>query len=285
MNLTIMILTYNSDNALEECLNSLKGNYPILVIENSARNEFKQKIEKKYQNLKCILTNKNLGFGRAMNLGLRMIDTEYVLTLNPDTILNKDTISNLLTASNQIEDFCLLSPIILGKNKNFGYFEKSKLINKDNNYCEVDYINGFAMFFNKKKFNDDYFDENFFLYLEEIDLCRRMRNNNEKIFIVRDSIISHYGGKSADERFRKEMEFARNWHWMWSIVYYNKKHFGFLTALKKTYLNFLLSFFKSILYLLIFNFNKSKIHWLRFNGLFNAYVGKKAFYRSKLDYE
>ena len=46
MNLTIMILTYNSDNALEECLNSLKGNYPILVIENSARNEFKQKIEK-----------------------------------------------------------------------------------------------------------------------------------------------------------------------------------------------------------------------------------------------
>jgi len=72
---------------------------------------------------------------------------------------------------------------------------------------------------------------------------------------------------------------------MWSIVYYNKKHFGFLTALKKTYLNFLLSFFKSILYLLIFNFNKSKIHWLRFNGLFNAYVGKKAFYRSKLDYE
>ena len=136
-----------------------------------------------------------------------------------------------------------------------------------------------------KKFNDDYFDENFFLYLEEIDLCRRMRNNNEKIFIVRDSIISHYGGKSADERFRKEMEFARNWHWMWSIVYYNKKHFGFLTALKKTYLNFLLSFFKSILYLLIFNFNKSKIHWLRLNGLFNAYIGKKAFYRSKLDYE
>ena len=119
MNLTIMILTYNSDNALEECLNSLKGNYPILVIENSARNEFKQKIEKKYQNLKCILTNKNLGFGRAMNLGLKMTDTEYVLTLNPDTILNKDTISNLLTASNQIEDFCLLSPIILGKNKNF----------------------------------------------------------------------------------------------------------------------------------------------------------------------
>ena len=81
MNLTIMILTYNSDNALEECLNSIKGNYPILVIENSARNEFKQKIEKKYQNLKCILTNKNLGFGRAMNLGLRMIDTKYVLTL------------------------------------------------------------------------------------------------------------------------------------------------------------------------------------------------------------
>ena len=62
------------------------------------------------------------------------------------------------------------------------------------------------MFFNKKKFNDDYFDENFFLYLEEIDLCRRMRNNNEKIFIIKNSIISHYGGKSADERFRKEME-------------------------------------------------------------------------------
>ena len=288
MNLTILILTYNSDIALEKCISSIDQKIPIIVIENSARKDFKDKIEKKYENLKCTLNMKNLGFGTAMNIGLKQITTKYVLTLNPDTVLKKDTISNLLLAAQKVDDFCLLAPSVSNNSiPNYGFLSPSKIEKKTNNSSfEVDYINGFAMFFNLKKFNDDdLFDENFFLYLEEIDLCKRMRDKDERIFVIKNSIIDHAGGESANTEFRREMEYARNWHWMWSQVYFNKKHFNLFKAIKVTIINFCLSFIKSILYLLIFNFNKSKIHWLRLNGLFNAYIGKKAFYRSKLDYE
>ena len=69
------------------------------------------------------------------------------------------------------------------------------------------------------------------MYLENDDFCKRIIENGENIYVVPKSKIKHLGAKAVDKIYAHEVELSRNWHWIWSKFYYNKKHFGFLTAL------------------------------------------------------
>jgi GT2 family glycosyltransferase len=282
MNVTIIIVTFKSEKVIYKCLSSINKKYPVLIIENSNNKAFKSFIEKKFLNVKCILTGKNLGFGKANNIGLRLAKTNYVLLLNPDTVLSTNTLQVLKSSADRIKDFALLAPIILNSNKlNYGFFDNSKIINmkKGTDAFEVDYIKGFAMFFNKKKFSKvDFFDEKIFIYLEEIDLCKRLNSINEKIYLISEAKIKHLGGRSHGKDFNLEMEISRNWHWMWSNFYYNKKHFGILKAYSVTIILFIKSMLKMMLFLFL-NKKKFLINKARFLGLLNSYLGNKSFYR------
>ena len=279
MNTTIIIVTFKSEKVIYKCLSSINNNYPVIIIENSSNKNFKKQIENKFINVKCILAGENLGFGKANNIGLRLAKTKYVFLLNPDTVLHKDTLEVLISNAERIKNFALLAPIITNSHElNYGFFNKKKNI-KSLDVFEVDYIKGFAMFFNKNKFSHrDFFDENIFLYLEEIDLCKRLNFINEKIYLISKAKIKHLGGKSHGEKFNLEMEISRNWHWMWSNFYYNKKHFGILKAYNLTILLFIKSMFKMIIFL-FFNKKKFLLNKARFLGLLNSYLGNKSFYR------
>ena len=154
---------------------------------------------------------------------------------------------------------------------------------KKQKFFEVQFLKGFAMFLNLKQFsNVGYFDGNFFIYLEEIDLCKRIKENNRKIYLHEDIKIDHIGGSSHDESINFEMELSRNWHWMWSTFYFNKKHFGYHNALIKVSRKFFSSIFKMVLYTLTFNRKKRKIYFQRFSGLLNSILGRKSWYRPKI---
>jgi len=279
MKTTIIIVTFKSQKVIYKCLSSINNNYPVIVIENSDNKNLKKQIENKFTNVKCILTGENLGFGKANNIGLRLAKTKYVFLLNPDTVLHKDALEVLTNYAERIKNFALLAPIITNSHElNYGFFNKKKKI-KSSDVFEVDYIKGFAMFFNKNKFSHkDFFDENIFLYLEEIDLCKRLNFLNEKIYLISKAKIKHLGGKSHGEKFNLEMEISRNWHWMWSNFYYNKKHFGILKAYSVTIILFIKSMLKMMLFL-FFNKKKFLINKARFLGLLNSYLGNKSFYR------
>jgi len=280
MMITIIIVTFKSEKVIYKCLSSINNNYPVIIIENSNNKNFKKDIENKFSNVRCLLTGKNLGFGKANNIGLRLAKTKYVFLLNPDTVLEKDTLEELSNSADRIRNFALLAPIIKSSHElNYGFFNKKENNMKNYDNFEVDYIKGFAMFFNKNKFSQiGFFDENIFIYLEEIDLCKRLNFINEKIYMIPKAKIKHLGGKSHGEKFNLEMEISRNWHWMWSNFYYNKKHFGVLKAYKVTILLFIKSILKMILFL-FFNKKKFLINKARFLGLFNSFLGNKSFYR------
>ena len=166
------------------------------------------------------------------------------------------------------------------KEKNYGFFDQEKK-NSKKFFFEVDYVKGFSMLFNSKKLKKfKGFDENIFLYLEEIDLCKRLRDKNEKIFIYKKAKIKHLGAKSSDIGF--EYEKCRNWHWMWSKVYFDKKHKGILFALSKYFLEILNIFLKFFLYLFIFNSKKLILSSLRLSGMLNCLLGKSSWYRPKI---
>jgi GT2 family glycosyltransferase len=209
--------------------------------------------------------------------------------LNPDVILQKDAIKKIIDTSKEIDSFAVLAPISNNKNfPNYKILNKSKEFNKKN-YFKVDSIDGFAMILNLKKinkFNDfknfRYFDENFFMYLENDDFCKRITDQGENIYVIKNAKIKHLGAKAVNERYSYEIELSRNWHWMWSKFYYNKKYYGFFAAVLRGLPSFLSSILKFFIYKILNKKKKEKIYFQRISGFFNALIGINSFYRPKI---
>ncbi len=275
--ITVVINTFHSEDKIDQCLNSIDPKVKILIIENSNNANFKREVEKKYLNVSCYLAGENLGYAKGNNLGLSKVVTEYALILNPDAFLGNDTLYNLINLAKKFNDFAIIGPA-----KQDEYSNKNLYDTKPNIF-EVDYVKGFAMFLNMKEFKDiGFFDENIFIYLEEMDLCKRLKKNNKKIFLAQNVIIHHVGGSSHNAKINFEMELSRNWHWMWSTFYYNKKHFGYFISIIRASGKLCSSLIKLIFYYLIFNKTKQKIYFQRFSGLINSILGRKSWYRPKL---
>ena len=272
--LSIIITTFKSENIIYSCLDSIPKDIRIYIVENSNNKKFKQEIETKYVNTECILVGENCGYAVGNNLGLSKVDTKYALILNPDTLIKTDSIKNFFTSANSHPDFWLMGP---GQQET-----KTYLTNKEKIF-EVNNLKGFAIFFNMSKFGNDFFDENFFLYFEEIDLCKKVKAKKGKIYLDPKIKIDHIGGKSVNQEFKEELEKNRNWHWMWSTFYFHKKYKGFAIALILIFPKLVTSFIKTLYYFLIFNKKNREIYFHRLSGIINSIVGKKSWHRPTLD--
>ena len=109
---TFLIVTFKSEESIDRCINLIPKKYPILIIENSADIFFKRDLEKKYENVKCILAGENLGPAKASNIGLNLIKSKYTFYINPDTLLTPSTTEKLIYYSQKINDFALLAPLM-----------------------------------------------------------------------------------------------------------------------------------------------------------------------------
>ena len=280
-NLTIIIVTIKSEKVIEKCLNSIDPKVKKIIIENSSDENFTQKLKDKYQNIDCYNSGKNLGMGVGNNLGIKKSKTRYVMILNPDTILNNDTLDQIFKISKSL-DFAILSPISDKDNfPNYKIKNKTNYLEKD--FFEVDQVDGYSMVIDKTKFDEKFFDENIFMYLENDDLCLRVKKKGEKIFILKNAKINHLGAKAVNEKFYNELEFSRNWHWNWSKFYYRKKHYGFIFAFIIGLPSFISSCLKCLFFLIFKNKFKFKIFFCKASGFYNSLINKKSWYRPRFD--
>ena len=272
--ITFIIVTYQSENIIHNCLESLPKVSKKIIVENSNNINLGKQLKAKYDNIE-VINSKNIGMGAGNNIALKACKTNFAYVLNPDTKLNEDTMDKLIETLNDVSDFTLASPINDNENiPNYKKVEIKKDINK--NILSVGSIDGFSMLFNLKKFDDKkFFDENFFLYLENDDLCMRVKNKKESIYIITNAFINHKGSISNNTK----LEYLRNWHWMWSKFYFNKKHYGFFNAIYKTFLNFISACIKYLFYSILFNTHKKKIYKMRICGIYTSIIGKKSSYR------
>ena len=274
-NITFVIVSFKSSHIIEKCIQSINSNIKIIVVENSDDVSVKKYLENKFLNVEVVIAKQNLGYGKGNNLGISKVKTQYAFILNPDSILEKNCLNELLKAQTNLKDnFTILAPNL---SNNYGYFS-NKNNNSQNEILEVDYVKGFAILINLNKIKfDKIFDENFFLFLEEIDLCKRIKDSGGKIFVALNSKIQHAGKHSSEYNFN--IELCRNWHWMWSLFYYNYKHSGVLFAYKITVGKLFSSIFKLFIALIFFKKKNFLIHCYRLSGLFNAFLKKPAWCR------
>ena len=305
--ITIVITSFRSETQIRECLKYINGECNVINVENSDDKEYKNNIERDFKNVQCILGGGNLGYAKANNIGLKAVKTKYALILNPDALLVKTALTNFLDSTNKLKDFAIIIPQEIKDTKesiiNFvegremrdrsvrEFIDKEILEGKASSHHELlteddirkGSVKGFAMFLNMPQIKDvGFFDENFFIYLEETDLAIRLLKKNKNIFKCLNIPIFHLGGKSHDWVYNNEMELSRNWHWMWSTFYYNKKYKGFIISLIIVSPKLISSILKFFIFLTLRKHEKKEIYYQRYSGLINSIIGKSSWYRPKV---
>ncbi len=280
-NLTFIVVTFNSRKVINDCLNSLPKDFHKLIIENSSDDKLKKELEQNYDNTKVILSS-NIGMGAGNNLGIIKSNTQYVYILNPDVVLKQDTLLNINDSISELKDFAILSPV--SDNLSYPNYKATKKKGLDKNTLieNVEEIDGYSMIINKNYFSDNiFFDEKFFMYLENVDLCLRVKKKDGDLFIIKNSKIHHLGAQAVDSKYSKQVELSRNWHWMWSKYYFNKKHKGIFISTFLGLNSLLVNFLKYLICIITFN-NKKDIYRMRVSGIFNALLGKNSWFRPKI---
>ena len=281
-NLTFIIVTFKSEDIIYKCIESLPKDSNIIIIENSNNYRFKKELEERYSKI-SVIVQENSGMGAANNKGIKLCKTQYAFVINPDVKLYENTIDELIALSSRHSDYSILAPI--SDNIKYPNYKINNKIIKDYNsdFLNVDSVDGYAMLINKNKFIDDvYFDESFFLYLENDDLCLKQKKENNKIYVAKKAKVNHLGGKSHSDIYKKEIEHSRNWHWMWSKFYFNKKHYGYLKALLISLPTLISSMIRFFYYFATHNNFKKKIYIMRFLGLLNSMFGRKSWKRPQV---
>lgn len=240
--INIQLVNYNTKKYLIDCLNDVlkdlknsKINYVISVLDNNSNDDLSYlKDVYKNKNVFFYESKKNLGFGGGHNFLAKKFKTKYILLLNTDLkFIEKDSIKRLFDylEENQKTKIKVVGPKLLTKENNPQIFDHGELKpflakitswigdtywKNRNEITECSWVSGAVFLINKKTFDDiKGFDENFFLYKEEEDLCLRLREKGFKIIYNPLVKIKHYGSVVA-----KKSNFMEESH-----KYFIKKHF------------------------------------------------------------
>ncbi len=221
---SIIILNYNGENVLEDCLDSIvretNCNFEIIVVDNDSPDKSGEKFSKQFQSCKFILNDKNVGVSEGLNIGIRNSNGKYIVLLNNDLIVAPKWIDYLFEAQKE-NGVGLYQPKFLKiKNRTiidsagnliniFGFGFSREKGKKDilqyNSIEEIGFAAGTCLFCSKEIFDKvGLFDEKLFAYNEDLDLGWRAKLLNYKSFYVPKSIVYHYGSaqwKWSGEKF------------------------------------------------------------------------------------
>ena len=298
-NLTIVIVTYLTNRKiLLDCLKSIDKDFKVIIVENSKQFKDKKFFLKKFNNIEIVCTGLNLGYGKGNNFGLEKVQTDYALILNPDVVCKNDFFDKISRIIKKKKSFSIIGcqysnqtaylPAGFFDKKKHRIFEKKFLKKNKNELIKVEWVTGCSMLLNFNKFkNKNIFDENYFLYFEEFDLCKSVNDKGGLVYSSNNLRVYHMGFKGslgASAKFKNEANRLRDWHWMWSYFYFYKKNYNYFYALFKILGKFFSSFFKAIFYTCVFNkFNRDK-YLFRFLGLLSSIIGLKSNYRGQQFY-
>lgn len=209
MQVSVLVVTYNSSEFIETCLDSLfrqkEIEFEIVVVDNASQDTTIAILEK-YQNKLCLIRcNQNMGFGKANNLASHVARGKWLFLLNPDTELpEEDTLKKLCLFAEQHPCEGLIGTKILSFDrqkevKPFYYYPGEKYLQSPFPSLpgKIAWVLGASLWLSRKLYGQvKGFDENFFLYGEDVDLCIRIRQQGYEIGYCSEVLILHWGGGS-----------------------------------------------------------------------------------------
>jgi len=287
MEITIVIISYNSFDLVKNYIKKLSKKIPILVIENSRDKNLKNYLEKNYQNVKVLIPKKNLGYGAGLNLGIKESKTKFVYCSTVDVVINNDNFFLLDKCKNTLINFGILAGTYRNQRIYRNYEVKEpKIINKNLlkiGIKEVDVIFGSGFLLNKKILKEKkifkLFDENIFLYYEDIDASLKLRKHNLKLFVSNKINFQNKDRRIINIDYDFKYKLSRNWHYCWSKFYFYKKNYSYIFALKKIIPNFVRAIKSLIINLIRINNSGISISIAQISGILNSIMLKSSSYR------
>lgn len=236
--------------------------YPVIIIDNASTDGTPEKIRSAFPKVECIALDSNIGYGRAANIGLSKISSQYALILNPDIQANNTLISRLLDKALKYKNHAAIFAPTTTK------FQEDRA----DEVIEKEAVLGAALLLDIEEMESiGYFDENIFLYYEEVDLCKRVRDHEKKVVLFPDVYFSHV--KEASTLPSPAIERLRQWHVAWSSLYFFRKH-GLTTGKRSAWRMILQYLLKAVF---TFSPRKRRKYIARVRGVTAFVLGKKAF--------
>ena len=254
MQLSVIILNYNVRYFLEQCVLSVENaiktlDAEIIVIDNNSSDDSCEMIKQRFPHIKLIENKDNLGFPKGNNIGVAQAKGEYICILNPDTVVAEDAFEKIASFLAIIENVGIVGVKLIDGTGNFlpeskrgiptpwvaftkitglyKIFPKSRIFGKyyaqhlsENQTGKVDILVGAFMVMKRNLYNEiGGFDENCFMYSDDIDLSYRALKEGKSNYYFHETLVIHYKGESTvkDETYMKRFQEAMN--------FFYKKHF------------------------------------------------------------
>ncbi|MDP4117106.1 MAG: glycosyltransferase, partial [Bacteroidota bacterium] len=245
IDLSVIIVNYNVKEFVSNLIESIKKaahslKIEIIISDNASQDGSPQYIRQNFPEVILIENKSNLGFGKANNLALSIAKGKYFLIINPDTLVQEDTLIKMISffEDNPMAGLAgckILNPdgsLQLACRRSFpgpwtsftkvsglsSFFPKSKIFARynltyldENKTYEVDAVSGSFMMMRSEVYEKiGGFDEQFFMYGEDLDLCYRVQKAGYKVFYVHDTTIIHYKGESTKRSSIDETKYFYN---------------------------------------------------------------------------
>jgi N-acetylglucosaminyl-diphospho-decaprenol L-rhamnosyltransferase len=229
---TAIVVAFDSAHALPECLGALKAEgVPVIVVDNASTDDSAAIAER--LGVRVIRNARNEGYGRANNAGVRAAETELVLIVNPDVVVQRGAVAALVDAARRYSDAEFFAPQIVEPSGRVFFQPRSLLapyLTNPTGRTSLPEGEACAPFFSGACFlirRDLFlrlggFDENIFLFYEDDDLCRRVADSGSALIYVPKAVVRHARGRSSTPK--RGRIFKSRWHQAWSRAYVSRKY-------------------------------------------------------------
>jgi N-acetylglucosaminyl-diphospho-decaprenol L-rhamnosyltransferase len=229
--ITVVLVTYNSAHCLRQMSAHLAGFPYITIVDNGSQDDIADAQKSHVSHATLIRLPANVGYGAANNIALRGMQTPFALLLNPDCVLLPNAAQVLLQVAKQFPDAAVIAPQIVkpdGSAELSYRWPSREWISRGpvaEGACCVGFVTGAAMLLRMEKFSGvGFFDEDYFLYYEDEDLCQRLFKSGLSIIVTPDAQAVHASRSSVKEGFPWRSEYIRGFHHAQSKLIFEAKH-------------------------------------------------------------
>ena len=228
--ITITIVLYEENYlSVSKCLENLKS-FQIIIIDNAGDHELKKKILNKFNIYKYIINKTNVGFSKGANQAIKLCDTEYILNIESDCLINEKDILNLLESLKKYKNCMVVTPTFYNEDSTISYNggplpEKELEIRPlllEGDMC-VESCSTAAILFRKKDFLElGLFDENLFIYFPDFEIGRRIKESKRSIIQIFNARSNHVHGELKVKNFLRKIYFRNYYFTLDELIYFYK---------------------------------------------------------------
>ena len=247
-NVTVVMVAYNSAHCLPGLSAGLQTMHKIIVVDNASDDDLQTQLPLTLPQASLLRNARNLGFGAANNRALAQVKTPYALLLNPDCLPTKEFLDGLLQAAAEFPDAAIIAPHLIRRNGTPEVSYRWPATHWDSRGpkadgpCCVGFVCGAVMLLNMDVMKRiGFFDETFFLYYEDEDLCQRVFLAGQQIVLVPEVEITHLSRGSVKGPNPLKSEFIRGYHHAQSKLVFERKYFGVAHATRLRWKTLLLA--------------------------------------------